>query len=199
MFTTITAARVRAVRIAAVCLVAAEAAGQSDCVTTWSSSELGTANRRLPAVRGRGYTLLGAPTVLADLRVHDGYPELAARLWDVAPNGQQTLIARGLHRPTGSGRVVFELHANAWRFAPEHVVKLQLLGRDAPFARPSNGTFSITVSNLDLRLPVHERPGTGQVDAPASLVAPCKSRLVRDVVLIRGCSHGFKLAQAESK
>ena len=179
-------------------VAAAEAAGQSDCVTTPSSDESGTANWRLPAVRGRGYTLLGAPTVLANLQIHGGYPELAARLWDVAPNRQQTLIARGLYRPTGSGRVVFQLHANAWHFAPGHVVKLQLLGRDAPFARPSNGTFSITVSDLDLRLPVHERPGIGQAGVPASLVVPCESRLAPDVVLIRGCSRGFELARARS-
>jgi hypothetical protein len=36
----------------------------------------------------------------------------------------------------------------------------ELLGRDAPYLHPSNGTFAITVKNLVLRLPVHERPGS---------------------------------------
>ena len=140
-------------------IVAGDVTGKNDCVTTPSADEPGTANWRLRVVTGHGYTLLGAPTMIADLKVSATYPELAARLWDVAPNGMQTLIARALYRPTGSGRVVFQLHANAWHFAAGHVVKLQLLGRDAPYARSSNGTFTITVSHLDLRLPVHERPG----------------------------------------
>ncbi len=55
-----------------------------------------------------------------------------------------------------NGRQTFQLHANGWHFAPGHIPRLELLGRDAPYARPSNGTFSIAVSNLELRLPVHE-------------------------------------------
>jgi len=176
---------------------AEKAPGQSDCVTTPSSDEPGTANWRLPVVRGGGYTLLGSPTVVADIRVRGSYPELAARLWDVAPDGAQTLIARGLYRPTGSGRAVFQLHANAWHFAAGHVAKLQLLGRDAPYAQPSNGTFTIVVSQLDLRLPVHEQPGHGQVRAPAPLVVPCGSRLVRDVVSVSPCAGGFFRAEVE--
>jgi hypothetical protein len=63
------------------------------------------------------------------------------------------------------------MHPGAWRFAPRHVAKLQLLGRDAPYARASNGTFAVTVSGLELRLPVRERPG-GQVLRPAAPVLP---------------------------
>src|SRR5262249_17888739 len=144
-----------------------EAPGQSDCMTTPSGDEPGTANFRLPVVTGHGYTLLGSPTVIADLKLRGTYPELAARLWDVAPNGTQILIARALYRPPGWRRVVFQLHANGWHFAAGHVVKLQLLGRDPPYARPSNATFTISVSHLDVRLPVHERPGRGQVHRPA--------------------------------
>ena len=65
----------------------------------------------------------------------------------------------------GKHKAVFQLHPNGWHFAPGHVARLQLLGRDAPFARASNGTFSVTASHLQLRLPVHEHPG-GQVKAP---------------------------------
>ncbi len=177
-------------------IVAAQTPGQSDCVTTPSSDEPGTANWRLPVVTGRGYTLLGAPTVIANLTVRGSYPELAARLWDVAPNGEQTLIARGLFRPSGSGRIVFQLHANGWHFVARHVVKLQLLGRDAPYARPSNGTFTIVVSRLDLRLPVREKPGERQVKAPAPIVVPCRSRLVPGLRPLTRCRGGFYLAEA---
>jgi fermentation-respiration switch protein FrsA (DUF1100 family) len=175
-------------------ITTAEEHGQSDCVTTPSGDEAGTANWRLSIVRGAGYTLLGSPTVIANIHVTGRYPELAARLWDIAPGGRQTLIARGLYRPTGSGRVVFQLHANAWHFAGGHIVKLQLLGRDAPYARPSNGTFAITVSRLDLRLAVHERPGRGQVHAPAPLLVPCGQTPAPGLAALSGCADGFFLA-----
>ena len=175
-------------------IAAAQASGQSDCITTPSADEPGTANWRLPAVRGDGYTLLGSPTVIADLSVRGAYPELAARLWDIAPRGTQTLIARALYRPSGSGRVVFQLHANAWHFAAGHVVKLQLLGGDAPYARQSNGSFTITVSKLDLRLPVHERPEHGPVRTAAPLLVPCGTRLAIDLRTLSRCSRGFFVA-----
>lgn len=177
-------------------VAAAEAPGQSDCVRTSAAEEPGTANWRLPTATGRGYTLLGPPTVIASIRVSGSYPELEARLWDVAPDGTQTLIARALYRPTGSGRVLFQLHANAWHFAAGHVVKLQLLGQDAPYARPSNGTFTITVTRLDLRLPVHERPDSGQIHRPAPLVVPCGSRLAPGFAATTSCRGGFYLAIA---
>lgn len=145
--------------------------GRGACATTSAADEPGTANYRLSPATGAGYTLLGSPTVIADLRITGAFPTLAMRLWDVGPDGSQTLVARGLYRPSGDGRVVFQLHPGAWRFAAGHVPKLQLLGRDAPYGRASNGTFAIAVSNVDLRLPVHERP-EGQVGRPAPEVLP---------------------------
>jgi predicted acyl esterase len=134
-------------------------AGDGACATTSAADEPGTASYRLPAATGEGYTLLGAPTVIADLRLTGTFPELAARLLDVAPDGTQTLVARGLYRPTADGRHVFQLHPGAWRFAAGHVARLELLGRDAPYARASNGTFAVGVGSLELRLPVRERRG----------------------------------------
>jgi alpha-beta hydrolase superfamily lysophospholipase len=145
--------------------------GQGACATTSAADEAGTANYRLPAATGAGYTVLGSPTVIADLTVTGLFPELAMRLWDVAPDGTQKLVARGLYRPDPTGRQVFQLHPGAWRFEPGHVPKLQLLGRDAPYARASNGTFTVGVANLDLRLPVREQPGR-QVSRPAPAVVP---------------------------
>ena len=86
--------------------------------------------------------------------------QLAARLLDESPDGTETLVARGLFRPDWNSygkRQLFQLHPGGWRFAPGHVPKLQLLGRDAPYARASNGTFTITVSDLSLTLPTLER------------------------------------------
>jgi predicted acyl esterase len=127
-------------------------AGDGACATTSAADEPGTASYRLPA--SDGYTLLGAPTVTADLKLTGAFPILAARLLDVAPDGTQTLVARGLYRPTGDGPQAFQLHPGAWRFAPGHVARLEFLGRDAPYARASNGTFTVDVRSLEVRLPV---------------------------------------------
>ena len=140
--------------------------GAGACATVPAADQgAGVATYRLPAVTGAGYTLLGAPTVIADLKVTGTFPVLAARLWDVDPAAAtETLVARGLYRIDPSapnGTQVFQLHPGAWHFAAGHIPKLELLGQDSPYARTSNGVFSIAVSNLQLRIPVHERPGGG--------------------------------------
>lgn len=123
----------------------------------------GVATYRLPAATGSGYTLLGSPTITADLKVTGEHAYIAARLVDVDPaTNKKTLISRGVYRidpKAPNGRQTFQTYANGWHFAPGHIPQLELLGRDSPFLRPSNGTFSIEVSNLTLRLPVHEVPG----------------------------------------
>ncbi len=130
--------------------------GGDACAATAADAEPGTATYELPA-RRRPITLLGAPRVRAAIAISGAAPgvsQLAARLWDVAPDGaSQTLVARGQYRPH-DGRNSFELHPGAWRFARGHTPKLELLGNDIPFARPSNGAFTIEVRRLRLRLPV---------------------------------------------
>jgi len=131
------------------------------CTTAPATDQgAGVATYRLPTASGSGYTLLGGATVTADLNVTGQYAYVAARLLDVDPaTNTETLVARGDYRidPNApNGRQSFQLHPGAWHFAAGHVPKLELLGQDSPYLRPSNGTFSITVSNLQLRLPVHE-------------------------------------------
>jgi hypothetical protein len=67
---------------------------------------------------------------------------------------------------------VFQLHPNGWRFVAGHVPKLELLGQSVPYGRASNGVFTVTVSRLELRLPVREAPGGGLVKARAPAVLP---------------------------
>jgi len=157
------------------------AGGGDACATTSSGDLAGTATYRLPKATGSGYTLLGAPTVIADLAVkgvgNPSHAEVAARLWDVGRGSMQTLVARALYRPRGSGRQVFQLHSNGWHFAAGHVPKLELLGDDDPYGRTSNFPFKITVSKLDFRLPAHERPGKApQVGAPAAPFIPAGAK-----------------------
>lgn len=143
------------------------------CRTVDATDDPNAATYRLPAAVGDGYTLLGAPTVLTDLAVRGRYPEIAARLWDVAPDGTQTLVAHDLYRPRDDHhRDVFQLHPNAWHFRAGHVAKLELLGQSAPYGRASNGSFTVTVRRLELRLPVREAPDGDPIRGPATPVLP---------------------------
>jgi dienelactone hydrolase len=133
-------------------------AGQGACATVPATDQgAGVATYRLPAATGQGYTLLGAPTITARLAVTGQFPYIAARLWDVDPaTNTETLVARGVYRVAAGGLQSFQLHPGAWHFATGQIPKLELLGQDAPYLRPSNGIFQIQVSDLHLTLPTHE-------------------------------------------
>jgi dienelactone hydrolase len=156
--------------------------GGNACQTAPGDDLSGVATYRLPAAQGSGYTLLGAATIVATIANPAANSEIAARLLDVAPDGTETLVARQLYRPeVGTSRQVFQLHPSGHLFAAGHVAKLELLPKDAgggslsSYGRPANGQGDITVSNLDLRLPVLEGPGAagGQVGALPPLPLPC--------------------------
>jgi Acetyl xylan esterase (AXE1) len=152
--------------------VASELSGRGACGRTAAVRQPGSATYRMPPARGDGFTLLGSPTVIADFRSPGRNTQIAARLFDVSPEGEQTLVARGLWRPLVSrtqARQVFQLHPNGWHFAGGHVAKLELLPEDAPYGRASNDQRAVRITNLELRLPVVQPPGAlrSQVKAPA--------------------------------
>jgi predicted acyl esterase len=160
-------------------------AGGGACATASGADQSGTATYRLPAAPGSGYTLMGSPTVIADINSPGPTSQIAARLLDVAPDGTETLVARGIYRPDISSgltatRQVFQLHADGWKFARGHVAKLELLPSDAPYDRPSNGQLPVTVSNLELRLPVLEQAGRGAISKPAPKFVPAGYTLAAD-------------------
>ena len=153
------------------------------CATEPGATQPGTATYRL-AVR-RPFTMIGSATVIADFRLPGSGSQVAARLLDVAPDGSETLISRGLWRPrvsTRPVRQVFQLHPGGWRFAPGHTVKLELLPSDAPYGRASNGQQTVTVSRLQLRLPSVNRPGAagGLVKRPLAKFLPPGYTLARE-------------------
>jgi predicted acyl esterase len=134
-----------------------------------------SANYRLGAAPAGGYTLMGSPTIIANIESPSPNSEIAARLVDVGPEGTETLIARGLYRPNGgSQEIVFQLHPQAYHFAAGHVPKLELLSSDVPYGRWSNLQTNVTVNSLELRLPVMDQPGSlgGLVQTPAPKVVP---------------------------
>ena len=152
--------------------------GGDACKSIASASEPGTA--AYTGFKGGRYTLMGRPTVTADIQTTGANGQLVSRLWDVAPDGTQVLIARGVYRLTDDqrGRITFQLSGNGYRFAPGHAPRLQLLGRDAPAFRASNGSFSVRVANVRAVLPVAERPGTvpGVGRPPGQLQALARKR-----------------------
>jgi dienelactone hydrolase len=133
--------------------------GGGACATLPAADQgAGVATYRLPAATGRGYTLLGSPTVTANLTVRGTYAYIAERLWDVdRATGKEILVARGVYRIDANkpnGVQLFQLHPGAWHFAAGHIPKLELLGQDSPYLRKSNGAFTITVKSLKLQLPI---------------------------------------------
>ena len=158
--------------------------GGGACATALADDQPGTASYRLAPAPAGGLTLMGSPTIVADINSPGPTSQVAARLLDVDPStGEETLVARGLYRPeinsgAESTHQVFQLHPNGWKFVQGHVAKLELLPADQPYGRNSNGQAAVTVSNLELRLPVIDQPDGGLVQTPAPKVVPPGYELV---------------------
>jgi predicted acyl esterase len=102
-----------------------------------------------------GFLMMGLPTITAHVVTTGVYGQIDARLWDVLASGEERLITRGVYRLTENqmGTIKFQLHGNGYEFAKGDTVKLELLGRDAPYYRASNTSFTVEVSNLTVSLP----------------------------------------------
>ena len=107
-------------------------AGTGACGTTTSADQASSATYRLPTRTGSGYTMIGSPTIIADINVSGANPEdseIAGRLFDVDSGGTQTLVSKGVYRPDANGQVVFQLGAErAGKFRPVTYAKLELPG-----------------------------------------------------------------------
>jgi hypothetical protein len=168
------------------------------CTQKAVTPEPGTLTYSFGTVPAGGYTLMGAPTVISKMSVSNGsQSQVAARLWEISRDGKQRLIARSVYRPEASGAQVFQLHGNAYKFEPGTQIQLQLLPKDAgytfvdSYVRPSNGQQPVTVSDVEIRLPVAERPGTRKgVVKPAREVLPAGVQLAPDYKSIGSISIG---------
>lgn len=96
------------------------------------------------------------------------FPELVGRLWDVGPSGSsRQLIEAGVVRPdvnqsatsgastTADTKVSFELNPNEYTVPAGDTLELELVGSTAPWFRASNGTFSLTVTDLTATIGTH--------------------------------------------
>ena len=160
-------------------------AGQNPCVTQPGAKESGSADYETdPATSA--YTVMGAVTIIGEFDQPGDTSQVAARLVDVSADGTtKTLIERGLLRPqNGDNYNVFQLFANGWTVEPGHVLRVELLPRDATsatpggfltnYGRPSNDQKDVTVSHVEIRIPVLESPGAlgGLVKSPAKKILP---------------------------
>jgi pimeloyl-ACP methyl ester carboxylesterase len=128
-------------------------AGTTDsCKTIAKTHEPNTANYQHSF--SSPMTMMGLPTVHANIHTIGNFGQIDARLWDIR-GGQQRLISRGVYslRNNQSGRIAFQLHGNGWRFAKGDVAVLQLLGRDAPYYQAGNQPFSVKITDLSVSLP----------------------------------------------
>ncbi len=167
------------------------------CTQRPVTPEPGTLTYSFGTVPAGGYTLMGAPTVISKMSVaNGGESQVAARLWEISPDRKQRLIARGVYRPDASGAQVFQLHGNGYKFEPGTEIQLQLLPKDGdanvPFlsyARPSNNQMDVTVSDVEIRLPIAEEPGsTADVKRPLPKVLPDGAELAGDYASIGSIS-----------
>ena len=107
---------------------------------------------------GRASNIVGAPIV--HLQVHSTGPdaELGTRLWDLAPDGTQTLMSRGTYRfaqapSTTDTDIAYELSPTAWQIPADHAVKLEVSGADWPYFQLDRVPALTTVDAVTLRLP----------------------------------------------
>jgi X-Pro dipeptidyl-peptidase C-terminal non-catalytic domain len=163
----------------------------TSCTRVDAADNPATANYRVDAAPAGGYTVAGPATVTARMQVGGPSDQVAARLFDVAPDGTEQLIERGLFRPrmdAGNERQVFQLQPNVIHIQQGHALKVELLPDDAPYsiANPLSpddaAQHPIEVSHLELRVPVMEKPGTGHgaVAGAAAKVLPPGYVLARD-------------------
>ena len=97
---------------------------------------------------------------------------VAARVWDVGPDGTPLLISRGVYRLdfvygdplTGTVRVPF--YGNHWNLPAGHRIRLDLQQVDTPTYKPPTPavTSTLTLTDIHLSLPVRTA-GTSTVPA----------------------------------
>jgi predicted acyl esterase len=131
-----------------------------------AAPEPGTAVYRLPLHKAT--TVVGALQVTADVHVVGDFPELVGRLWDVSATGAtRQIVEVGVVRPavdqqatatttsSGDTKVTFDLNPNEYTVAAGDTLELELVGSTGPWFRPSNGTFTMSVTNLQATIGTH--------------------------------------------
>ncbi|HTY95723.1 MAG TPA: hypothetical protein VMB91_01695, partial [Solirubrobacteraceae bacterium] len=175
---------------------------QTVCSTQASANNPSAAEYKLPAAPAGGFTIAGSSTVIAEFSTPGANDQVIARLYDENESAKtEQLIGRQAYRPLNPGegftKQTFQMHPQAWKVEPGHVVKLELLVGDQPscpnipttiiplcYVRNSSSPHSVQVRNLELRVPTSNPPGSaeGMVVAPQPHYLPPGYTLARNVV-----------------
>lgn len=82
---------------------------------------------------------------------------IAARLFDLSPDGSMTLVTRGVCRVNTAASdetcEVFALFGNAWTFPKDHQLVLELSQADQPFLRRDNFPSTISYPDVQITIP----------------------------------------------
>ena len=135
-------------------VIASQARGRG-CLSTSSAPPAGVATYLAPVEDN--WTMVGLPHLRFSFQTAAPDLELNSRLWDVAPDGTQTLVDRGAYRSVGEagGAVAdYELFGNAWRFEAGHRLMLEIVQDDSTYLRRDNFPSTATISDLTLSIPV---------------------------------------------
>lgn len=98
--------------------------------------------------------LAGEGIVRAFVRPLLGTPAVIALLYDVAPDGQATFVARGAVRVARAGQVTARLGPQDWRFRAGHRIGLLLTSSDDAVLQPGTTALPVAVSGGTLELPL---------------------------------------------
>jgi predicted acyl esterase len=104
------------------------------------------------------FTLMGTPLVRLTYETSATDYWIAARLFDKKPNGEMTLVTRGICRVNTEAApdvdcARFELWGNAWTFEKGNTILLELSQADSPMFRLNNNFSTIAYSEAALELP----------------------------------------------
>lgn len=125
------------------------------CITTKRAPTAGVATWSVPVERA--FTLAGMPRLRFRFTAAAADITFTPRLWDVAPDGTQTLVSRGAWRSVGAeatgGNVDFELFGAAWRFRADHRLLLEIPQVDASYFRADNFASTASIDGVRLVLP----------------------------------------------
>ena len=125
----------------------------------------GVASYDSPALP-RSYTMIGPTHVTVPYEGTGSELQLNARLYDVAQDGQATMVDRGFRTLTASeGSAAFDLLGNGWRFERGHRVRVELAQDDDPYIKASTAPSRLELAGVTLAIPVREASATLRPDS----------------------------------
>jgi hypothetical protein len=114
------------------------------------------------------FTMLGLPTMTLHVDTLGADGQLDARLWDVAPDGRETFVARGTYALTDDqqGTITWQMWGGGHTFEKGDTIRVELLAADVPTQRPSPIPFVVRVSDFSIALPSQQPANGGQITPP---------------------------------